>query len=359
MSTNNDFIVVITNRTGDYISPFNKENLYCFEPLYQILKYNLQEYCNIPDENFFSEICGVPEDKENLPVLLILQDCFDITKKSVDGIIEEYKSAGNIEICTANKKIIAKMYKSGNSYFKNHFVSYVPVLNFRELRERNQKAQKDIIKEYEEKGVQFVSLDGAGISPFAKIEPGAVIYQGTIIRGKSHIGKNTVLGPNTLIENSDIGDNCIINSAQIYSSVIEDNVKIGPFCHIRPNCVIKSGVKIGDFVEVKNSNIGENTHASHLTYIGDSDVGKNVNFGCGTVTVNYDGIKKARCTVGDGAFIGCNTNLVAPVTIGEDGYTAAGSTITRDVPADSLAVSRAKEQRIIEHWVSKRKNRQK
>ena len=354
-----DFSVVITEQTGDYVSRLRRENLYCFEPLARFLKRSLQEYYNIPDENFFNQICDIPEDKKDTPVLLLLQDCFDITKKTADGIIAEYISTGNIEVCTDVKKIIAKMFKTGNTYFKKHFVSYVPAQNYRELRERTQKAQKEIIKEYEEKGVQFVSLDGVGISPFAEISPGAVIYQGTVITGKSRIGKNTVLGPNTLIDESAVGDDCVINSTQVYSSIIENGVKIGPFCHIRPNCVIKSGVKIGDFVEVKNSVVGENTHASHLTYIGDSDVGKNVNFGCGTVTVNYDGVKKARCKIGDGAFIGCNTNLVAPVEIGEDGYTAAGSTITRNVPADSLAVSRVREQTIIEHWVSKKKNRQK
>jgi len=227
------------------------------------------------------------------------------------------------------------------------------------LREMNKKAQEKIIGYHEENGVQFVSLDGVGISPFAQIGRGTVIYQGTIIRGGSKIGGNTVLGPNAIIDDAVIGAGCVINSTQIYSSILEDNIKIGPFCHIRPNCVIKSGVKIGDFVEVKNSNIGENTHASHLTYIGDSDVGKDVNFGCGCVTVNYDGINKARCKIGDRAFIGCNTNLVAPVNIGGGAYTAAGSTITKDVPAGALAVSRAREQKIIEGWVESRRNKNK
>lgn len=229
--------------------------------------------------------------------------------------------------------------------------------NFTQLREMNKKTQEKIIEYHEENGVQFVSLDGVGISPLARIGKGAVIYQGTIIRGNSIIGENTVLGPNSIIAGSIIGSDCVINSTQIYSSTLENNVKIGPFCHIRPNCVIKSGVKIGDFVEVKNSNIGENTHASHLTYIGDSDVGKDVNFGCGCVTVNYDGVKKARCKIGDRAFIGCNTNLVAPVNIGDDAYTAAGSTLTKDVPAGALAVSRAREQKIAEGWVARHKNK--
>ena len=130
-------------------------------------------------------------------------------------------------------------------------------------------------------------------------------------------------------------------------------MKIGPFVHIRPNSHIKNGVKIGDFVEVKNSVIDEKTSVAHLTYIGDSDVGKRVNFGCGCVTVNYDGSKKARTTIGDNAFIGCNTNLIAPVTVGKGAYTAAGSTITRDVPENALAIERA-EFKIKEGFASRK-----
>jgi bifunctional UDP-N-acetylglucosamine pyrophosphorylase/glucosamine-1-phosphate N-acetyltransferase len=217
--------------------------------------------------------------------------------------------------------------------------------NLRELLEKN--------------GVRFESFDGVAISPDVKIAKGTVIYQGTIIRGDSKIGEDTVLGPNTIIDNSIIGNNCVINSSQVYSSVIHSGVAIGPFAHIRPGCVIKDGVKIGNFVEVKNSVLGENTKASHLTYIGDSDVGRDVNFGCGSVTVNYDGVKKARCKIGDRAFIGCNTNLIAPISIGDDAYTAAGSTLTKDVPAGALAISREREQKIIEGWTARRKNKQK
>jgi bifunctional UDP-N-acetylglucosamine pyrophosphorylase/glucosamine-1-phosphate N-acetyltransferase len=227
------------------------------------------------------------------------------------------------------------------------------VKNLTQLREMNKKTQEKIIEYHENNGVQFVSLDGVGISPFAEIEQGTVVYQGTIIRGKSKIGKNTILGPNTIIENSIVGENCVINSTQIESSTLENNVTTGPFCHIRPSCVIKNGVHLGNFVEVKNSTVGENTKAGHLTYIGDSDVGKDVNFGCGSITANYDGVKKARCNIGDRAFIGSNVNLVAVpngIKVGEDGYIAAGSTITKDVPAGALAVSRARELKIIDGW---------
>ena len=157
---------------------------------------------------------------------------------------------------------------------------------------------------------------------------------------ETKIGANCVIGPNCLIEDCEIKDGVRLNYVQAYKSVIEAGVKIGPFVHIRPNSHIMSGVKIGDFVEIKNSTIGENTAVAHLTYVGDSDVGKKVNFGCGTVTVNYDGIVKSRCEIGDNCFIGCNTNLIAPVKLGKAVYTAAGTTVTRDVPDYSLAIDR-------------------
>ena len=133
-----------------------------------------------------------------------------------------------------------------------------------------------------------------------------------------------------------------------------DGTKIGPFAYIRPNCRVGRDVKVGDFVELKNSTVGDGTKISHLTYVGDTDAGSRINFGCGTVTVNYDGTAKFRTTIGDGAFIGCNTNLVAPVKIGEGAYTAAGSTITDDVPADSLAIARS-SQTIKIQWAAKRR----
>ncbi len=216
-----------------------------------------------------------------------------------------------------------------------------------------EKYRKNILMKHAVKGVVFDTFDGVVIAPDAQIGSGTVIHTGTQIRGGVKIGEGCVIGPCSVIENSSIGNNCTVNATQVYSSEFEDNVKIGPFCHVRPGSKLFDGVKVGDFVEIKNSNIGSGTHASHLTYIGDSDVGSNVNFGCGVVTVNYDGKNKSRTVIGDNAFIGCNTNLVAPVKIGDYGYTGAGSTITRDVPSGALAVERA-EQRNIEGWVLKK-----
>ena len=200
-----------------------------------------------------------------------------------------------------------------------------------------------VITDLIENGVEFLSLDGIIISPFAKIGKSTVIHPNTQIRRNVVIGDNCIVGPSSVIEDSTVGNDCVINSTQIYSSVLEDNVKIGPFCHVRPNSHLCSGVKIGDFVEVKNSTLGRDTHASHLTYIGDSDVGERVNFGCGTVTCNYDGYNKNRCNIGDDVFVGCNTNLIAPVKLGDGSYTAAGSTITDDIPSDGLGIARSRQ----------------
>ncbi len=217
----------------------------------------------------------------------------------------------------------------------------------------NDKARENIMEKLLDEGVEFTCTDGVSIGRDVKIGRGTKILQGTIIKGNTEIGENCTIGPNCLIENCTIGCGTSLNYVQAYESVIDDNVKIGPFVHIRPNSHIKSNVKIGDFVEVKNSTVGERTSISHLTYVGDSDVGSGVNFGCGVVTVNYDGEKKFRTKIGNNAFIGCNTNLVAPVSIGNAAYTGAGTTVTRDVPDGALAVGRP-ETKVIEGFGEKR-----
>ena len=205
----------------------------------------------------------------------------------------------------------------------------------------NAVARQHVLEKHMENGVNFVCTDGIIIGSDVEIGAETTILPGTIIKGKTKIGAKSTIGPNCLIENCTIGEHVTLNYVQAYESEIEDAVKVGPFVHIRPNSHIKNGVKIGDFVEIKNSTIGEQTAIAHLTYVGDSDVGKKVNFGCGTVTVNYDGMKKQRCEIGDNCFIGCNTNLIAPVKLGKGAYTAAGTTVTKDVPDYALAVERA------------------
>ena len=151
------------------------------------------------------------------------------------------------------------------------------------------------------------------------------------------------------IEDSRVDAGSCVNASQVYSSHIGPNNKIGPYTHVRAGTVTDYGVHLGAYVETKNSNFAQGNTVSHLTYIGDSDVGKYCNFGCGTVTCNYDGEGKFRTEIGDYCFIGCNTNLVAPVSVGDGAYTAAGSTITEDVPAGALGIGRARQANI-DHW---------
>ncbi len=204
----------------------------------------------------------------------------------------------------------------------------------------NDTARRSIIEKLLDEGVEFLCTDGVTIGRKVTVGAGTKILQGVILRGNTVIGENCVIGPNCVIEDCTVGNGVTLNSVQAYQSQIDDGAKIGPFVHIRPNSHIMSRVKIGDFVEVKNSVVGERTSISHLTYVGDSDVGSNVNFGCGTVTSNYDGANKYRTTIEDNAFIGCNTNLIAPVRVGKGAYTAAGTTVTKDVPDGALAIER-------------------
>jgi len=204
-----------------------------------------------------------------------------------------------------------------------------------------------------ENGVEFIDIYAAYIDESVKIGKGTVIYPCVVLEGDTEIGENCLIGQNSRIKDSKIGNGTDIQSSVILESEVGEKTHVGPFAYVRPGSRIGNECKVGDFVEVKNSNFGNGSKASHLSYIGDSDVGEGVNIGCGVVFVNYDGSSKHRSNVADGAFIGCNTNLVSPVNVGEKAYIAAGSTVTKDVPAGALCVAREK-QRVIEGWVETR-----
>lgn len=205
-----------------------------------------------------------------------------------------------------------------------------------------------------EKGVQLFDPANTYIAPDAQIEPGAVILPGCHIRPGCKVGARAVIGPNSILEKASIGAGTTVNNSQVYESTVGENVTVGPFAYIRPQCVVGDGCRIGDFVELKKSTIGNGTKVSHLTYIGDATVGERVNFGCGTVVVNYDGYVKNQTVIGDDCFIGCNTNLVSPVTLGDRVFTAAGTTVTKNVPDGALAVARAR-QTTMEGWNDRRR----
>lgn len=217
-----------------------------------------------------------------------------------------------------------------------------------------EQLRRKINMAFMKKGVYMVDPNSTHISPFAEIGEGTTILPGCLIYGKSKIGVDCTIGPNCKLDNAVIGDNTKINASQITDSSVGSNTTVGPFAYIRPDCKVGDNARIGDFVELKNSNIGNGTKVSHLTYIGDSDFGDKINVGCGVVTVNYDGKNKYRTTVGDNSFVGCNVNLVAPVKVGAGAYIAAGSTITEEVPEDSLAIARER-QSIKTGWADKRR----
>lgn len=203
-----------------------------------------------------------------------------------------------------------------------------------------------------ESGVSVLNPESVRIGADVKVGTDTIIYPGTILEGNTEIGENCIIGPNTRIKNCKIGNGTEMNQTVALDSTVGDNTCVGPFAYIRPNSKIGNNIKVGDFVEVKNATIGNGTKIAHLTYVGDADVGKRVNFGCGTVVVNYDGVNKHRTIIEDDCFIGCNTNLVSPVTVKKGAYTAAGSTVTDEVPEDALAIARSR-QVIKEDWVKK------
>ena len=203
-------------------------------------------------------------------------------------------------------------------------------------------------------GVTMIDPATTFIDADVEIGQDTVIYPNTYLEGKTKIGENCAIGPNSKFTNMIIGDNVQAQFCYCHDAEICDDVILGPYVHIRPNTKISNKVKIGNFVEVKNSNIGEGSKLPHLQYIGDTDMGSGCNLGCGTITVNYDGKKKHRTTIGDNVFVGCNSNLIAPVTIEDGAYIAAGSTITKNVPENNLAVARSRQTNIAD-WNDKRK----
>ncbi|MEA5039329.1 MAG: hypothetical protein VB086_05780 [Clostridiaceae bacterium] len=203
-------------------------------------------------------------------------------------------------------------------------------------------------------GVFLTDPNTAHISPLARLESGVTVLPNCQIYGRTTVTAGCIVGPNALLRDAELCEGVTVNASQVIQSRVGAHTTVGPFAYIRPGCNVGEHVRIGDFVELKNSTLGDGTKVSHLTYIGDSDFGKDINVGCGVVTVNYDGKRKHRTKVEDNAFIGCNVNLVPPVTVGESAYLAAGGTVTEDVPAGSLLMARSRPY-IKEGWVAERK----
>lgn len=269
--------------------------------------------------------------------------CFDnkqlfvaLKKVTNDNAQGEYYLPDVIEILKKEGQTIA-------AYQTDDFSETIGVNDRIALADAEQVMKRRIQHHWMKQGVTIVDPNSTFISSDAVIGQDTTILPGTVISGKTNIGEDCVIGPNTELSNCRIGDGSVIKHSVVYESEIEKRVAIGPFAHIRPLSQIGNDVKIGNFVEVKKSKIGNDSKASHLSYIGDAEIGENVNLGCGSITVNYDGEKKHLTRIEDGAFIGCNSNLIAPVTVGKGAFIAAGSTITNNVPSKSLAIARSKQ----------------
>ncbi|MBQ0038001.1 MAG: glucosamine-1-phosphate N-acetyltransferase [Clostridiales bacterium] len=255
---------------------------------------------------------------------------------------------GESPIYTADADVLRQMQENGVALSVRpaqgqEAMFWLPIHSAVELNRAMPLCRDALLSRHIENGVTIIDPMTTYIDPRVTVAAGTTILPGTILRGNTSIAAGCEIGPNAMIRDSAIGEGTTVNASQVNESTVGKNTTVGPFTYVRPNCTIGDGCRVGDFVEVKNSVIGNGTKISHLTYVGDSDVGEKVNFGCGTVTTNYDGNKKYRCTIGDNVFLGCNTNLIAPVSVGDGAYTAAGSTVTVDVPADALAIARSKQ----------------
>lgn len=232
---------------------------------------------------------------------------------------------------------------------------FMGVNTIEELENAGRIMKRRIIKKFSDRGVHFIEKDSIFISSDTEIGADTNVYPNVHLEGKTSIGKRCTIYPNVRILDSIIEDGAVIkDSTLIEEAIVKRNASVGPFAHIRPGSVIGEKAKIGNFVEVKKSVIGPGTKASHLSYLGDALIGKDVNIGAGTITCNYDGHKKHITTIEDGVFVGSDTQFVAPVKIGKGAFVGAGSTITADVPSHALALSRVK-QRNIEGWAKQRK----
>jgi bifunctional UDP-N-acetylglucosamine pyrophosphorylase/glucosamine-1-phosphate N-acetyltransferase len=255
-------------------------------------------------------------------------------------------------------EIVKKQGEKVAAYQTAFFEDTIGINDRVALSQAEQIMRRRINETHMRNGVSIIDPLHTYISSDANIGQDTVIYPGTVISGDTVIGNNCIIGPHTEIKDSSIGNTTVIRQSVVHDSSVGNDVNIGPFAHIRPQSDLGNHIKIGNFVEVKKSKMDDGSKASHLSYIGDAEIGKDVNLGCGSITVNYDGTNKHLTKVEDGAFIGCNSNLIAPVTVGKNAYVAAGSTITNDVPQRALSIARSR-QTTKENYVDKLQQKKK
>lgn len=269
----------------------------------------------------------------------------DVRKENVQ---EEYYLTEIVEIAVRQRKRVGALPVENP-------VEVMGINTRKELSEAERYLREKKLNELMLNGITIIDPANTYISPSVSIGKDSIIYPNTFLEGTTTLGEECVVYPNVRILDSHIGDRVVVkDSCLIVKGEIGDGATIGPFAQLRPETIVKKGAKIGNFVEVKKSTIGEGSKAMHLSYIGDTTIGKGVNIGAGTITCNYDGLKKYPTVIEDEVFVGSDTQFIAPVRIGKGAIIAAGSTITRNVPRDTLAMSRI-EQVNKEGWALKRK----
>ncbi|WP_048626874.1 bifunctional UDP-N-acetylglucosamine diphosphorylase/glucosamine-1-phosphate N-acetyltransferase GlmU [Listeria ivanovii] len=269
--------------------------------------------------------------------------CFDnkslfeaLEKVSNDNVQGEYYLPDVIKILKDSDEVVA-------AYRMESFEESLGVNDRIALAEASKLMQRRINENHMRNGVTLINPESTYIDINVEIGQDTVIEPGAMLRGNTVIGDDCVVTSGSEIVNSIIGERAHIKSSAIFESKVGDDVQIGPYAHLRPGSDIHNNVKIGNYVETKKAVVGEGTKLPHFIYMGDAEIGKNVNIGCGSIAVNYDGKNKAKTIIGDDVFVGCNSNLIAPVKVGNRAFIAAGSTITKDVPDDALGIARVKQ----------------
>jgi bifunctional UDP-N-acetylglucosamine pyrophosphorylase/glucosamine-1-phosphate N-acetyltransferase len=302
----------------------------------------------------------IVEEKDASPKEKVIQEintgtyCFSIAAlQDKLSHISTSNAQGEYYLTDIIKMVAEKEGKLETVAMEDH-VEAMGINNRVQLAEAERILRQRLLTEYMLEGVTFIDPFNTYIDYGVMIGKDTIIYPGVIIEGQTKIGGNCIIGPDTRITDSTISDNVLINYSNLQNAKVACGCNIGPYSYLRPGTELAENVKIGDFVEVKNTYVDKGAKIPHLSYVGDSSLGRDVNIGAGTITCNYDGFQKHKTIIGNRSFVGSNSNLVAPITIGEDVYIAAGSTVSKDIPDGSLAVARGK-QRNIDNWQNKKK----